>query len=84
MSTTSVGTTARCLRQHPDWVEAWFGLSGDQRVSEGWYLARDDSSCVLGRIPGGPKTYFDDCSVACAEFVKLFAEIWRIGAFEEH
>jgi hypothetical protein len=63
-----------CLRSHPAWVEGWIDLSADQRVSEGWYVVREGGRCAVGRIPGGSKTYFDDCVAATAEFVKLWAE----------
>lgn len=67
----TVEEIADCLRANPEWQEAWMVYSGDQRVDRGWFVAEEDSGgCVVGEFPGETRTHFDDCSLACAEFVR--------------
>ena len=70
----TVSDIAACLRQHPDWERAWVMLSADQRVDQGWYVLERDGKCVVGSFPGGRETTFDDCTLACSDFVKRHAE----------
>lgn len=63
---------ASCLRRHPDWIEAWFRWSDDQRWSPAFYLIEvGDGAAELGYYDGSegqPRRSFSDQAEAAAEF----------------
>ena len=71
-SEVTVERLLACLRTHPDWVEAWFGWSADQRWSPAWYLLESDAGAFeLGFYEGPgsqPPQILTDKAEAAAEF----------------
>jgi hypothetical protein len=71
----TVDHLATCLRDHPDWVRAWFLWSDNQRSSPNWWLAGWIShEYTLGYYDPkvdreAPPMRFDDKVEACAEYV---------------
>lgn len=72
----------RCLAVHPDWVDAWFVWSDDQRSSPAWWLA--ETSATTYEVgyhdpnlePREPPLVFKERVHACAEFmVRAMASI---------
>ena len=63
---------ATCLRGHPDWTEAWFRWSDDQRWSPAFYLVEvGNDAAELGYYDGSgrqPRGSFPDRAEAAAEF----------------
>jgi hypothetical protein len=63
------------LRRHPGWVDAWFGLSDDQRSSPAsWVDEHGPSAYAVGYYDASvdlqqAPLVFDDRVAACAEFV---------------
>ena len=62
-----------CLAEHPDWVDAWFGWSEDNRGVPAWYVLRSGPDVFrVGRIDHESESeplVFDDRVRACAEYV---------------
>ena len=73
------------LREHPDWVEAWYRWSADKRVSSGWYIARrGEAAFEVGYYPAIPPVRYGDRVEACAVFVRYeLASIADIGPLSE-
>ena len=81
-STSTADRARRCLAVHPDWVDAWFVWSDDQRSSPAWWLAETSATTYeVGYLGPGfegqePHLVFEDRLQACAEFmVRAIASI---------
>jgi hypothetical protein len=81
----SVELLVATLRQHPDWVDAWFQWSEDKRVSSGWYISRrGESAFDVGQYPTVPPVRYGDRTEACAVFVRYeLASIADVGPLPE-
>jgi hypothetical protein len=61
-----------CLATQPDWVDAWFAYSEDQRCTPCWFLGETASGYEVALIGGAEpheSTMFDDLLEACATYV---------------
>ena len=71
-SEVTAGLLATCLRAHPDWIEAWFRWSEDQRWSPAFYLVEvGDGAAELGYYEGPgsqPPEMFTYLADAAAQF----------------
>ena len=72
-----------CLVDHPEWVDAWFHWSDENRGIPAWFVRRSESSGFrVGRKDHGGESeslWFDDRTAACAEYVRREVDsIWRL------
>ena len=81
----SIKLLADTLRQHPDWVDAWFEWSAEARVTPRWYLSRrGESAFEVGYHPTVPPVRYGDRTQACAVFVRHeLAAIADVGPLPE-
>jgi hypothetical protein len=75
-SDVTVERLAKCLLDHPDWVERWFRWSMDNRGSPAWYIRETESGDFeLGFSQGSdspPPLIIADKVQAAAEFVHRY------------
>ena len=79
----TVDRLAACLADHPEWVDAWFLWSDENRGIPAWYVRRAGSSGFrVGRKDHGGQSEplrFDNRTLACAEYVRREVEsIWQL------